>query len=76
MMVDIYPSSGSAVTPSDSEEVNFTGLYVGTTGDLTVLMASDTSPTTFSNFPVGMFPFRVKKVMSTGTTASDIVGVQ
>lgn len=80
-----------AVTPSDTKDVtNATGdnapcyakaLYVGVTGDLAVVSARDTVGTpagtavTFKNVPVGWFPVQVRRVMSTGTTASQIIGL-
>jgi hypothetical protein len=51
------------------------GLYVGTTGNLTVRMASTQATQLFSNVPVGIFPIQVDMVLSTGTTAADIVAL-
>ena len=59
-------------------------LYVGTTGDLVVLPAehadTNSAVTTgvggaviFKAVAVGFFPVAVRKVFSTGTTASDII---
>lgn len=58
-------------------------LYVGVSGDINVLMAShpDTDTATaasrgaqlFKNVPVGPFPYDVKKVFSTNTTATNIL---
>jgi hypothetical protein len=49
-------------------------IYVGETGDLTVLMLSGAT-VRLANVPAGTFlPLRVKQVLSAGTTASDIVG--
>ncbi len=60
-------------------------LYVGVSGDLNVLLEGhpDTdSPTAasrgavlFKNVPVGPFPYAVKKVFSTSTTATNILSV-
>jgi len=64
-----------AVTPSDSTELQVTrGLYVGTSGNLSVVMA-DGQTIVFSSVPIGMFPIQVTKVLSTNTTASNIVAV-
>lgn len=79
------------VTPSDTKDVtNATGdaaasyaksLYIGTTGNVAIVAANDNSASgagtavTFSNVPVGWFPVRVRRVMSTNTTASNIVGL-
>jgi hypothetical protein len=68
-----------SITPSDSTILPTGGanlIYVGVTGDLTVLGANDTDPVTFKSVPVGWFKMRypVQKVMATGTTASQLVG--
>lgn len=80
-----------AVTPSDTKDVTnatgdgarvyASGLYVGVSGDVAVVVASDASnagagtAVTFKAVPVGWFPVQVRRVMSTGTTASQIVGL-
>lgn len=51
-------------------------LYVGGAGDVAVLLADDTSSVVFSAVPAGTFlPVRVSKVLSTGTTATLILGL-
>lgn len=80
--------NATAITPSDTAAVAIgpgssyaKALYVGVTGNLTVITAGDNSngglgtPVLFSNVPVGWFPVQVRAVMATGTTASSIVGV-
>lgn len=76
-----------AVTPSDTKDVtNATGdnapyyakaLYIGVTGDVAIVAAADAVGTsvTFKAVPVGWFPVQVRRVMSTGTTATNIVGL-
>lgn len=64
-----------SVTPSNSTEAHYRALYIGTTGNLAVIPAAGGSAVTFTNVPVGWFPVSVRKVMSTGTTASGIIGV-
>jgi hypothetical protein len=70
-------SIGVVVTPSDTVNIsadNFRcrGLYVGTGGDLAVLM--DNGSVTLANVPTGsVLPVRTKRVLLTGTTATDIV---
>lgn len=78
-----YPNAGlgrdigpglrmSAVTPSDSTEVNARGLYVGTSGDLAIT-GVDGATVTFKNVPSGtVLPIFVYKVRA-ATTAADIV---
>lgn len=58
-------------------------LYIGVSGDINVLLSShpDTDTTTsasrgaqlFKNVPVGPFPYSVKKVFNTSTTATNIL---
>jgi hypothetical protein len=67
-----------AVTKSDSTKVSFFGLYVGGTGDVTVKTSKQGpggATVTFPAVPAGsILPICVCMVMSTGTTATNIVG--
>lgn len=65
------------VAPSDT--VNFAdgtcrALYVGTTGNITAVMANGTVQL-FSNVPVGILPIQVSRINNTATTASNIVAL-
>lgn len=65
----------SAVTPSDSTEVNARGLYVGTGGDVALVNTQGTA-VTFKNVPTGtILPVFAWKVNSTNTTASNLVAL-
>jgi hypothetical protein len=73
----------AAVTPSDTVNIpSISGgvndgcvLYVGTTGDLTVITTGQ-DEVTFANVQGGSFiPVQVVRVLSTGTTASNIVAL-
>lgn len=80
-----------AVTPSDTKDVtNATGdaasqyakgLYIGVSGDVTAVLAGDNgnslagTAVTFKAVPVGMLPIQVRRVMATGTTATNIVAL-
>jgi hypothetical protein len=67
---------GAAVTKSDATILPQTrALYVGVTGDVAVIFAGDTAAVTLKAVPVGILPVQVTKVMSTGTTATDIVAL-
>lgn len=64
-----------AITPSDSADVTTVpsrGIYVGVAGNLRVTLAdmADGAYVTLSNVPVGIHPLQVKRVWSTGTTAT------
>lgn len=67
---------GFAVTPNDSADltrpVRF--LYVGGSGDIKLDTVEGTT-LTFSSVPVGIFPISCKKVHSTDTTATNIIGM-
>ncbi len=69
-----------AVSPSDSADlaVPAKALYIGVAGDVAVLPlnATDTSQAvTFTAHPVGYMPVQVRRVLSTGTTATNIVAL-
>lgn len=63
-----------AVTPSNSTVLSFLALYIGTTGDVAIVSANGQT-VTFSSVAVGFFPVAGTKVLSTGTTASNIVAL-
>lgn len=67
-----------AVTPNDSNDLDdhCRALWVGTAGNVSVILVGDENPVTFVGVQAGsLLPLRIKRVRSTGTTASDIVGV-
>ena len=67
----------AVVTPADGTVQLFRGIYIGGTGDLTVIGMNDSATTLFSAIPVGTFlPIAVKEVRFTGTTATLIVGLR
>jgi hypothetical protein len=71
------PRSGSAVTPHDTNNLAKPGcLFVGTAGNLTVLladMADADTPIVLKNIPSGSFVPLVVKRVTTASTAADIV---
>lgn len=64
-----------AVTPSDTTVVAFNYLYIGLTGDVAVIPYGQDNAVTFKSCPVGILPVGVTKVMATGTTAGNILGL-
>jgi|688.fasta_scaffold133123_4 hypothetical protein len=81
--VQVTPSNTNYITDIEGNRT-FGSLYIGTSGDLVVLPFThddtNNASTTgvggaiiFTNVPVGFFPLKVKKVFSTGTTASGII---
>lgn len=76
--MDWPATKAAAVTPSDTDELAAVtrGIYVGTTGDLEVVMADDTAEVVFKAVPAGtLLPIRVKQVLDGNTTADDIVAL-
>lgn len=68
---------GFAITPGDATDLPETtrGLYVGTGGTVVARLASGVT-LTFANVPSGsIVPVRVDRVLSTGTTASAMLGL-
>lgn len=68
---------GSVVTPSNSTVIAGTkALYVGTGGDVAVNFLDSGTSIVLKNVAQGsILPVRVTKVLSTGTTASNIVAL-
>jgi len=86
MLHDALNNGCVAVTPNDFATLGNTihhiavAIYVGTGGNLTILGGNTktttpaTTPVTFKNVPSGTFlPVGATKIISSGTTASDIV---
>lgn len=67
--------TAAAVTTSDTAANIFTRLYIGGAGNVAVVTEAGNT-VTFSAVPVGTFlDIRVKQVLATGTTATNIVGL-
>ncbi|MBN9534818.1 MAG: hypothetical protein J0H10_15850 [Alphaproteobacteria bacterium] len=70
------PQGAAAVTASDTAFVDYVGFYVGGTGDVAVQTAKGDT-VTFKAMPVGaVIHLHIVKVLSTGTTATNIVGLK
>jgi hypothetical protein len=69
----------ASVTPSDASDLSSyaRGLYVGGTGDLVVIPVgnADGAPVTFKAHPIGYMPVAVRRVLATGTTATNILAI-
>lgn len=74
----------AAVTPDDDNDLATpaSALYVGVSGDLTVDMAGPLgngqggAGILFKSAPVGLLPIAVSRVLSTGTSATNIVALR
>jgi hypothetical protein len=70
---------GFAITPAPLGETIFTTptrfLWVGVSGALEVVLTGDAAPVTLLAAPVGLLEISVVQVVSTGTTATNIIGL-
>lgn len=68
-------SSAAVVTKSDSTFINFTALFVGGAGNVAVAL-QDGTVVTFTGVLAGtILPIAGSKVMSTNTTATNMVAM-
>lgn len=69
--------NAAAVTTSDTADLGFVtkALYIGVSGDVTVIMAGGGTAVTLKSVPVGWLSIRVSRVKATGTTATNIVAL-
>lgn len=75
--LDSPVESAFDVTPNDSADLAIAtrGVYVGVTGNLKVTTVRG-STVTFVGLAAGIIhPIRVERIWSTGTTATNIIGV-
>lgn len=77
---DITSSAGSAaaVTPNDSTDLSAVtrGLYVGVGGNIRVILDKDDASVNFIGVVAGsVLPLRIKRVLSSGTSASSLVAL-
>jgi len=72
--VNFIAFSGEVVTPSDTDRLTMGQLFVGTGGNVAVKFPDTETTVVLKNIPDGSFlPIYVVAVLSTGTTALDIV---
>ena len=73
------PAPGAiAVTPSDSTVLasSVKALFIGVAGNVAVYMKGSTTSVVFKGCAAGqVLPIQVDRVLSTGTTATDIVAL-
>lgn len=77
--IELSPAfNGAAVVPSDATPLTQPTrmIYVGGTGDVTVILVGDTTAITFKAVPVGTWlNIRAATIKSTGTTATLILAL-
>jgi hypothetical protein len=74
----IDPAEGAfEITPSDATNLAHVtrGLWVGTLGDIRLVTAAGDTVTLVAVAAGLVHPIRVRQVLVSGTTASDIVGI-
>ena len=69
------PGKAKIVTPNDTANNAGGTLYIGGSGDLNVILQDDNTDTAilFTGVAAGDFPRRVKRVLATSTTATNII---
>lgn len=73
---EITYTGAVAVTTSDSTVLSgVRGLYIGVSGDVSVVTADKSVSVTFKSVPVGVLPIEATKVLATGTTATNILAL-
>jgi hypothetical protein len=67
----------AAITPHDTTELEFwtRGIYVGGAGDIAVVSAAGDAITIVGCLAGVVYPFAVKIIKATGTTATDLIGL-
>jgi len=64
------------VVPHDTNEVRCRGIYVGGTGNISVIGMEDTVPATFYAVPAGTtLAVSARVIRATGTTATNMVAL-
>lgn len=72
-------SAAFAITPSDTVDLAFPAkaLYVGGNGNVSVILQDDTEAVLFTGLVGGsVYPFQIKRVMNTNTTATSLVALR
>lgn len=66
-----------AVTPNDGADLADVpkALYIGAAGTLALIAADDTASVSLTVAAGAVLPIRAKRVLATGTTATDIVAL-
>lgn len=70
--------SGFAITPDDDNDLSqiTRGIYVGGTGDISLILKDDATAVTLHRVVAGtVLPLRARRIRSTDTTATNLVGL-
>lgn len=72
--MSVLPGVAKTVVPNDSTDLATPGqVYVGVSGDVAIIAENDTATVILKSHPIGYIPCRVRRVLSTGTTATNMV---
>lgn len=74
-IAEVYETA-VAISPTDATAIGpFMALYIGVAGDVTLVPRNSTTAVLFKAVPVGVLKVACQGVNSTGTTATNIVGL-
>ena len=72
-------ASAFVVTPDDNNDLPSVtrGIYIGGSGNLVCILQDDTTSITFTALAGGViYSFQIKRILSSGTTATNIIGLR
>ena len=67
--------TGAAIVPSDTTLLNVRGIYVGVTGNISLLTAGGNAITLTAVLAGTILPIETSRINATGTTATSLVGL-
>jgi hypothetical protein len=74
--ITAFPDMAVAITPHDTDTLSLpVTIYAGTSGNVACYPMNSASPVTVAVQAGGFVPFRTMRVLSTGTTATGLIGV-
>lgn len=72
--MSVLPGVAKTVTPHNTNDLATPGqIYVGVSGDVAIIAENCTDTVILKSHPIGYIPCRVRRVLVTGTTATDMV---
>ena len=67
--------TGAAIVPSDTALLNIRGIYVGVTGNISLLTYGGNAITLTGVLAGTILPIETSRINATGTTATSLVGL-
>lgn len=69
--------TAAAITPHDTNDIRVARVWVGGAGNVVCIPAGQTTSVTITGVPAGSYlPVVVKRVLSTSTTATNLVAIR